>query len=260
MIERRQQLNLEVHPGILCRLACVYVRQGHYEEAERLFVENLPSDKIGPSFSEGQGWKYYINWLAELYLYQGRYEEAEPLFKSTIEAQGGEGSGYPWDAVHSMYGLGCIYMAQGRYGQAEGQFIKGIETGQRRLAGKDHPLTLLNKNGLAVLRTKQKQYEDAEHLFREALEGRKLKLGDDHPDTLETKNDLAVLYKEQARYEEAEPLLVEAIEGRRLKLGDTHPHTIESCNNLINLYESWNKPEKAEQWRAKNKSFVIENR
>jgi hypothetical protein len=43
--------------------------------------------------------------------------------------------------------------------------------------GKDHPLTLRNVNGLAVLRTKQKQYEDSERLFHEALEARKLKLG-----------------------------------------------------------------------------------
>ena len=71
-------------------------------------------------------------------------------------------------------------------------------------------------NGLAVLRTKQKQYEDAERLFHEALEARKLKLGEDHPATLESKNDLAMLYKEQARYEEAEKLFLEAVEGRHV--------------------------------------------
>lgn len=50
-------------------------------------------------------------------------------------------------------------------------------------------------NGLAVLHTKQKQYDEAECLFHEALEASKLKLGEDHPDTLESKNDLAILYK-----------------------------------------------------------------
>lgn len=39
--------------------------------------------------------------------------------------------------------------------------------------------------GLAVLHTKQKQYDEAERLFHEALEASKLKLGEDHPDTLE---------------------------------------------------------------------------
>jgi len=105
-------------------------------------------------------------------------------------------------------------------------------------------------NGLGLLRTKQKNYNEAEHLFIEALNGRQQKLGEDHPETLESKNDLAVLYKEQGDYAKAEPLLLEALEGRRLKLGDTHPHTLESWNNLIGLYESWNKPEDAEKWRA----------
>jgi len=140
-----------------------------------------------------------------------------------------------------------LFVAQKRTGDVLSILKKDSMGKQSALIGQvvdDHP-------GLAVLRTKQKQYEDAEHLFREALEGRKLKLGDDHPDTLETKNDLAVLYKEQGKYDEAETLLLESIEGRRLKLGDTHPHTLESLNNLIDLYEAWDKPEKAEEWRAK---------
>jgi tetratricopeptide (TPR) repeat protein len=99
--------------------------------------------------------------------------------------------------------------------------------------------------------TKQKQYDEAETLFDEALKGRQRELGDDHPDTLETQNDLAVVYKEQGNYDKAEQLLLKAVEGRRLKLGDTHPRTLESCNNLIALYEAWGKPDKASEWRAK---------
>jgi tetratricopeptide (TPR) repeat protein len=106
-------------------------------------------------------------------------------------------------------------------------------------------------NGVAVLRTKQKQYDEAESLFKEALKGRRQKLYEDHPATLESKNDLAVLYKEQNRYDEAEKFLLDAVNGRRLKLGDTHPHTIKSWNNLIELYEDWKKPENVNQWRAK---------
>ena len=106
-------------------------------------------------------------------------------------------------------------------------------------------------NSLAVLRTKQKQYDQAEILFDEALKGRQRELGDDHPDTLETKNDLAMLYKEQGDYDNAVLLLLKAVEGRRLKLGDTHPHNLESWHNLIDLYEAWGKPEHAEEWRAK---------
>jgi tetratricopeptide (TPR) repeat protein len=116
---------------------------------------------------------------------------------------------------------------------------------------KEHPLTLSFVNAYAVLHTKQKQYDQAERLFDEALKGRQLELGTDHPDTLQTKNDLAILYKKQDNYAKAEPLLLEALKGRRLKLGDTHPNTLQSLNDLIDLYEAWNKPEKAEEWREK---------
>ena len=153
--------------------------------------------------------------------------------------------------MHSMDGLGRLYVAQERYEEAEEQFIKGIDAGNRWLAGKNHPATLRIINDLAVLRKKQKQYQDAERLFREALEARSLKLGEDHPDTLESKNDLAVLYREQARYEDAERLLMEALKGREAKLGPGHPDTIESLKQLVTLYESWGKPDEAKKWRAK---------
>ena len=142
-------------------------------------------------------------------------------------------------------------MVRERYKEAEDLFTRGIEYCKRELPGKDHPTTLGYMNGLAVLRTKQKQYEEAARLLNQVFDARQSKLGVDHPHTLETKNDLAVLYKEQGNYEKAEPLLLEALEGRRLKLGDAHPHTLESLNTLIDLYEAWNKPEKAKEWRAK---------
>jgi serine/threonine protein kinase len=233
-----------VKPSRKCNLAGVYKEQGRYEEAERLFVEGLAASK---------DWDHqaYLPNLAEVYLYQGQYEKVERLLKEMDERQDREGILNPGIVVSSKYILGRLYTILGRYDESDEQFKKGIEYGNHELPGKDHPSTLRNVNGLAVLRTKQKKYEEAERLFHEALEARKLKLGDDHPHTLETKNDLAVLYKEQAKYQEAEKLLLEAVEGRRLKLGDKHPHTVESLKNLIELYEVWNKPEMAEQWRAK---------
>ena len=102
-------------------------------------------------------------------------------------------------------------------------------------------------NGLAVLRTKQKQYEDPEVLWLNTLWARKFEIGEDHSDRLESKNDLAMLYKEQGDYVKSEPLLLEAVKGRRLKLGDKHPDIIKSLKELIDLYKAWNKPEKAQE-------------
>lgn len=220
-------------------LACVHIEQGQYEEAEQVFLDMLKMKE--PQYKL---WAYMH--LGDTYLYQGRQKESELMFKRFMDAhvEGGLAS-------RVLYRLGYLYMDQERYKEAEDLFTKGIEFGNRELPGRNHSTTLSYINGLAVLRTKQKQYDEAERLFDEVLEARKRKLGDDHPHTLDTKNGLAVLYKEQARYDEAEKLLLEALEGRRLKLGDAHLHTKKSLKNLIALYEAWNKPEKAEQWRAK---------
>ena len=250
LIEASDPEDNRVLPGYKCNLACIYIGQGRYEEAERLFVETLSTDTPWWEWWSPEG-KPYLDFLAEIYLHWGKYEQAEKLFKETIETKGQEGSKNPVAAVHSMDGLGRLYMVQGHFDEAEEQFKKGIEFGNQELPGKDHPVTLCNINDLAVLYTKHKKYDDAERLFDEVLEARKLKLGEDHPDTLESKNDLAMLYKEQGDYDKAELLLLEAIKGRRLKLGDNHPHTIESLNNLITLYEAWNKPEIAKEWRSK---------
>ena len=232
-------------PEIKCNLALVYIEQGRYAEAERLLNEGLSSETAWLQTRYGWQEKPFSEHLAEIYICQGRYEQAEQLLKDRKKEDAPNG------VVYSMYCLGHLYMIQNRYDEAEEEFTNGIEAGQRMMRGKEHPFTLRSINGLAVLRTKQKKYEEAKRLFDEVLDARKRKLGEDHPHTLETKNDLAVLYREQVRYDEAEKLLLEAVEGCRLKLGDQHPHTIESINNLIALYEAWNKPEEANQWQAK---------
>jgi len=55
-----------------------------------------------------------------------------------------------------------------------------------------------------VLYKKQGDYDKAEPLFVEALEGRRLKLGDTHPHTLESWNNLIELYKSWNKPEKAQ--------------------------------------------------------
>ena len=58
----------------------------------------------------------------------------------------------------------------------------------------------------------QGRYEEAEPLYKRALEIRERVLGPDHPDTATSLNNLAILYDNQGRYEEAEPLYKRALE------------------------------------------------
>ncbi|HIG12339.1 MAG TPA: tetratricopeptide repeat protein, partial [Planctomycetes bacterium] len=78
----------------------------------------------------------------------------------------------------------------------------------------------------------QGKHDDAEPLYREALEGRRRTLGDEHHDTLDslawlgwlslTEGDLL---QRPGKLTQAEPLLRKALEARRRVLGEEHHDT-----------------------------------
>ena len=69
------------------------------------------------------------------------------------------------------------------------------------------------------------RYEEAEPLYREALEIGRETLGERHPDYAIRLNNLAGLLEATGRYEEAEPLYREALEVFEAALGAEHPST-----------------------------------
>ena len=89
---------------------------------------------------------------------------------------------------------------------------------------------------LAYLYHLQGRYLEAEPLYLQALELRRLLLGENHPDVANSLNNLAGLYDSQGRYAEAEPLYLQALELWRSLLGESHPHVATSLNNLALLY------------------------
>ena len=85
--------------------------------------------------------------------------------------------------------------------------------------------TLASINNLGLLFKAQGKLEEAEPLYREALEGKRATLGDRHLTPSASINNLGLLFQDQGKLEEAEPLFREALEGMRATLGDRHPHT-----------------------------------
>ncbi len=227
-----------------CNLAHVYYGQGRYQEAERLLLDAFrrsseDDESYGKRLRDG-----YTNELGKIYREQGRYGEAEPEFIREIEA---DMKHKAWDALMGMCHLACMYVDLNRHQEAEEFFTKAIEGGRRKLSGKRHPTTLIALNGLAVLRTRQNNFDEAEDLFREVWDTRKEKLGDDHPETLQTINDFGVLRREQQRYDEAESLLRQALNGRQHKLGKEHHTCFESMHELAILYKEQTRYDESEK-------------
>jgi eukaryotic-like serine/threonine-protein kinase len=202
-----------------------YVEMGRYEEAEQLVLETrsrfFPAEKGKPNMT-----------LGAVYLVQGRYEEAEQEFRAFSAAEPN-----PWHSVGGRTSLARLYMEQARYSDANELLVTAIEMGQREFGERTYiRLTLDAVNSLGVLRTRQGQFDEAQQLFEEVLNGRREKFDEDHPWIVQTINDLGVLRREQGQHEQAEKLLTQALEGRRKKLGTDVPAYFESAHELGLLY------------------------
>ena len=83
--------------------------------------------------------------------------------------------------------------------------------------------------------SKQGQYERAEPLCIEALDGRQREFGDTDPRTLVAIDNLGAVYSDRGEHKKAEPLLRQALDARRETLGDEHELTLRSMNALALL-------------------------
>ncbi|MEL7036073.1 MAG: CHAT domain-containing tetratricopeptide repeat protein, partial [Cyanobacteria bacterium J06592_8] len=72
-----------------------------------------------------------------------------------------------------------------------------------KLLRPEHPDVAISLNNLAVLYNSQGRYEEAEPLYKQALEMNQKLLGPEHPDVAISLNNLALLYYSQGRYEQA---------------------------------------------------------
>ena len=98
-----------------------------------------------------------------------------------------------------------------------------------RADGQDTSFTV---DTLAVELQTQGKFDEAEPLFREALEGQRETLGSRHPSTLTSINNLGVLLYAKGDRAATEPLFREALEVFRETLGSRHPSTLTSITNL----------------------------
>ncbi len=108
---------------------------------------------------------------------------------------------------------------------------------------------LNNRVGLYI--QNRLRYNEAEILYRKALEIRQKVLGEEHPGTAMSINNLAYLLQTTGRYEEAEPFCRKALEINQKVLGEEHPDTAMSINNLAELLKATGRYEEAESFCRK---------
>lgn len=89
-------------------------------------------------------------------------------------------------------------------------------------------------------------YDEAEALYRRALDIRQTRLGPEHLHVAQSLNNLALLLKNQGKFAEAEPLYRRALDIRRTQLGPEKPEVAQSLNNLGMLLKDQGRFSEAE--------------
>ena len=117
---------------------------------------------------------------------------------------------------------------------------------RRQTLGEDHPETARAMNQLAFLNWQQGRMDEAEPLYRKALEIGNRTLGPDDEATLAYEMNLATLFRSQGRYAEAESLYAHNLETKRRVLGAEDSNTLDTMGGLGNLLQESGRYEKAE--------------
>jgi tetratricopeptide (TPR) repeat protein len=111
------------------------------------------------------------------------------------------------------------------------------------------PSRLVHLVKLAVAKQDAGADEEAQELFRQALDLADGTLGPDDPDVALLLTDLTRLYLKKSAFESAEPLLLRLFEIKRAK-GDDHPEVATVLASLATVRQALGRHESAEQlWR-----------
>ncbi len=143
--------------------------------------------------------------------------------------------------------LATVYQQLGQYDDALPLQTRALEI-NRRVLGKEHPVTLRTINDLGALFHAQGKLAEAETYLKEALDTRRRVLGDEHPDTLSSLNAMGYLRDDEGKLDEAERYYREALDRRRRVLGGDHPDTLITINNLGMLLKTQGKLVEAEPY------------
>ena len=163
----------------------------------------------------------------------------------------------PWATV--LYNVSWYSKESGRYARAE-VMVRESLTAREKVLGREHLITLLSVNMLALVLQDQGQYEAAEEMSRRVLAGYEKVLGHEHPDTLTSVSNLAMVLQDQGQYEAAKEMNQRALEGREKVLGREHPDTLKSVGNLAAVLAYQGQYEAAKemnQWALEGRKKVL---
>ena len=128
---------------------------------------------------------------------------------------------------------GRRFFGRGDFARAEQAFAAAIREAEQ-LGAADLRLATSLAN-LAQLKLRQKNYDEADRLFRRSLQIRESALGPDHASLVQTVNGLAAVCYARGDIDAAEPLFQRALSITERRLGAQHPDIVTSLNSLARI-------------------------
>jgi len=185
-------------------LAYVYYAQGDADRAAPLLEASLRGTEARWGPDHFHTWSARNN-LAALEMERGNAAVAEPLFEQLVAHRNEtEGPREP-STLSALSNLARCEEDLGKIVEAEGH-LEQLVSGCRATFGDDHPTTGTALRDLADLRRKQKQFEPALDLYREASAIFAAKLRKGHPAALNAREGVVRCLLALGRATEAMPL------------------------------------------------------
>lgn len=205
------------------------LRRGETDQAEAIFTEITAREALAversarAEYGLGEIAEGRVDWAAAARHY-ARAADLHPTFDALLKARE-----FAW--------------RMGDYPTALNRGTALLEIARK---GDDRAQLATAMNAHATTLHATGRYDQAEPLFREALQITRDTLGARHPTTANRLNNLAALLNATGRYDEAEPLYREALEITRDALGPNHPTTATNLNNLAELLRATGRYDEAE--------------
>lgn len=211
-------------------LGASYSDQGHYDEAQQLYVQVL--EHLRETSQLGKAAIQVGRLLAVAYREQGHFDDAERQCEEALGwARASVGEQHA--ETRTIYNvLAATYSQMGRYADAERLFTILTDSGDKS------SLDIYVKENLSRLRQMQGRLEESKALRIEALELIATIYGTSHPEYILMMGNILAesLSHAESLTQELEKDVVDNIELKKKVLGVIHPSTIKSMTDLAEAY------------------------
>lgn len=168
-------------------------------------------------------------------------QEARTIQERVLDVLTNKDSGSEFQALRllltGMSNLALTIVELGDVDQAIEISSQAVEL-LKRVAGDEHPDTLVAMNNLASSLVKAGELSVAQDIMEQVLEGQKIALGLTHHNTLRCMDLLGSILSKQGQYERASIFQNLALKELKMQLGDEHQSTLTVMGNLaLTLYE-----------------------